>query len=197
MTELSPRQLEILEKAGKLLSTSGVGSLTIKNLAKEIGFSESAIYRHFASKESIILHMLEYLSNDMDLRLGGAILPEDGPETKYRKLLINQFGFFKQHPHFVMAVFSDGLLEAQGEVNKAYQKLIGTKTKHLLPVIENGQMEGVFTNSIGANELLHITMGAFRLQMFKWRISQFRFDLMVEGSRLVDDLLRLISLQKA
>lgn len=180
-----------------LLSTSGVGSLTIKNLAKEIGFSESAIYRHFESKESIILHMLDYLATDMDQRLGKAVSLSNKSEIQYRNLFLNQFQFFQQHPHFVMAVFSDGLLEAQGEVNKAYQKLIGIKTKHLMPVIENGQMEGIFTNALSANTLLHITMGTFRLQMFKWRIAQFKFDLMIEGERLVDDLLRLITVQKA
>ena len=32
---ISGRQLEIIEAAGKILTASGVGGLTIKNLAKE------------------------------------------------------------------------------------------------------------------------------------------------------------------
>ena len=34
--EISSRQLEIIEAAGKILTTSGVSGLTIKNLAKEM-----------------------------------------------------------------------------------------------------------------------------------------------------------------
>ena len=49
-TEISNRQFEIIVAAGKILTSSGVSGLTIKNLAKEMKFSESAIYRHFASK---------------------------------------------------------------------------------------------------------------------------------------------------
>ena len=60
-TAISDRQLEIIEAAGKILTTSGVSGLTIKNLAKEMKFSESAIYRHFTSKEEIIIALLEYL----------------------------------------------------------------------------------------------------------------------------------------
>jgi TetR/AcrR family fatty acid metabolism transcriptional regulator len=56
---ISDRQIEIIEAAGKILTRSGVGGLTIKNLAKEMHFSESAIYRHFTSKEEIIIAMLE------------------------------------------------------------------------------------------------------------------------------------------
>lgn len=53
--EITPRQLEIIEATGKILTKSGTSGLTIKNLAKEMNFSESAIYRHFASKEILYL----------------------------------------------------------------------------------------------------------------------------------------------
>ena len=59
--KISDRQLEIIKAAGKILTTSGVSGLTIKNLAKEMKFSESAIYRHFTSKEEIIIALLEFL----------------------------------------------------------------------------------------------------------------------------------------
>jgi len=67
--ELSTRQLEIIEATGKLLTTSGLSGLTIKNLAKEMHFAESAIYRHFSSKEEIIVSMLQYLANNTETRL--------------------------------------------------------------------------------------------------------------------------------
>jgi TetR/AcrR family fatty acid metabolism transcriptional regulator len=38
----SKRQQEIIESAGKLLMEKGVKGLTTKNLAHEMGFSESA-----------------------------------------------------------------------------------------------------------------------------------------------------------
>jgi hypothetical protein len=41
-TAISDRQLEIIEAAGKILTASGVSGLTIKNLAMEMKFSESA-----------------------------------------------------------------------------------------------------------------------------------------------------------
>ena len=64
---ISDRQLEIIEAAGKILTASGISGLTIKNLAKEMKFSESAIYRHFESKEEILLMMLQYLRYNITL----------------------------------------------------------------------------------------------------------------------------------
>ncbi len=66
--EIKVRQLEIITAAGEILSESGINGLTTKNLAVKMGFAESALYRHFKSKEVIFITMHQYLAADMDLR---------------------------------------------------------------------------------------------------------------------------------
>jgi hypothetical protein len=50
-----------------------------------------------------------------------------------------------------------------------------------MPIILEGQQKKVFTNSITSDELIHIIMGTFRLQMFKWRVANFQFDIIRNG----------------
>jgi len=189
--DITPRQLEIIEAAGKILTVSGVSGLTIKNLAKEMQFSESAIYRHFKSKEDIIIAMLNYLANNIDKRLSNldsSLIPEE----KFKALFAEQFRFFKLNPHFVVAVFSDGLMEESQVINEALLKLMNVKIKHLMPTIMEGQQKGIFTNAISTDELMHIIMGTFKLQMFKWRIANFEFDIKRSGENMVQSILTLI-----
>jgi TetR/AcrR family fatty acid metabolism transcriptional regulator len=192
---ITSRQFEIIEAAGKILTNSGVSGLTIKNLAKEMKFSESAIYRHFTSKEEIIIAMLDYLANNIDDRLTEVISDNQTPEEKFTTLFQSQFIFFKQNPHFVVAVFSDGLMEESQRINETISKIMGVKIKHLLPIIKEGQQVGVFTNVITADELIHIVMGTIRLQMFKWRISNFQLDIALRGNSMLQSLLQLIKPQ--
>ena len=189
---ISDRQLEIIEAAGKILTASGISGLTIKNLAKEMKFSESAIYRHFTSKEEIIIALLDYLAQSMDERYTNAISSEHSPEEKFTTLFQNQFSFFKKHPHFVVAVFSDGLMEESQRINETILKIMAVKMKHLMPIILEGQQKKVFTNSITSDELMHIVMGTFRLQMFKWRVANFQFDINRNGDNMIQSVLTLI-----
>ena len=190
--EITPRQLEIIEAAGKLLTVSGVSGLTIKNLAKEMKFSESAIYRHFTSKEEIIIAMLDYVAEVIDQRLNKVILVDDDPETKFNALFQSQFNFFTNNTHFVVAVFSDGLMEESQRINEIINRLMSVKVKHLTPIIIEAQQKGVFTNSVTSDELMSIVMGTFRLLMYKWRIANFEFDLKRNGENMVQSLLTLI-----
>jgi AcrR family transcriptional regulator len=191
-TELSGRQLEIIEAAGKILTTSGVSGLTIKNLANEMKFSESAIYRHFKSKEEIIIAMLTYLAENIDKRLSSVTLSNETPEEKLNTLFLNQLAFFNKNKHFVVAVFSDGLLDESQRINEAIYKLISVKMKHLMPVLMEGQQKGMFTNAITTEELMHIIIGSFRLQMFKWRLANFEFDIQRNGNNMVQSILTVI-----
>jgi TetR/AcrR family fatty acid metabolism transcriptional regulator len=189
---ISVRQLEIIEAAGKTLTASGVSGLTINNLAKEMKFSESAIYRHFANKEEIIIALLEYLAESMDNRYTNAITNEQSPEEKFTTLFQNQISFFKKNPHFVVAVFSDGLMEESQRINESILKIMGVKMKHLMPIILEGQQKKVFTNAITSDELMHIVMGSFRLLMFKWRVANFQFDISRNGENMIQSILTLI-----
>ncbi len=192
--EIKERQLEIIEAAGEILTESGLAGLTTKNLAAKMGFGESALYRHFKSKEEIIVTMLQYLAADMDKRLTGCVAKLDDPVEKIKAVFNNQFDFFQKHPHFLVAVFSEGLLEESKKINAAIMQIMATKRKHLLPIIKQGQLEGVFETSAPAEDLLHIIMGSFRLHMLQWRMTDFSFDVKQKGNKLMTSILTLIKI---
>lgn len=189
--DITTRQLELIEAASRLLTTSGVNGLTIKNLAKEMHFSESAIYRHFSSKEEIIFAMLDYLASTIDTRISN-IPQTKNPEENFKNLFQSQFDFFNNNPHFVVAVFSDGLMEESKRINDAILKLMAVMMKHLMPILTDGQHINVFTNAIDNEDLVHVVMGAFKLQMFKWRLLNFEFDLKESGNKMIESVLTLI-----
>lgn len=195
--EIKERQLEIIEAAGEILTESGIAGLTTKNLAAKMGFAESALYRHFKGKEEIILTMLRYLSKDMDSRLTNSTKDIESPEEKLKAAFNNQFEFFKKNPHFLVAIFSDGLLEESKAINEAILQIMGTKRKLLLQIIQQGQKQKQFTDALSADELVHIIMGSFRLHMLQWRLSGFTFDLKLKGNKLMANLLKLIQPHKS
>lgn len=191
--EIKPRQLEIIEAAGEILTQSGLAGLTTKNLAAKMEFSESALYRHFKSKEDILLTMLKYLAEDMDARFENTISNIESPKEKLKALFNSQFIFFKQKPHFLIAIFSDGLLEASTEINKAINGIMAITKKYLIQIIKEGQKQEQFTNEVPVEDLVHIIMGSFRLHMLQWHISGYTFDLKLKGFKLMTNIFTLMS----
>ena len=193
--KMSDKQLEIIKATGNILTSSGVSGLTIKKLAAAMQFSESAIYRHFESKEEIIYALLDFLATNMDERLTASRSIKENQKEQFVRLFQNQYSFFKQNPHFVVAVFSDGLMEESQRINEMIYKIMSVKIKHLKPLLIEGQQSGVFTKAISADDLTHIVMETFRLQMYKWRMAEFQFDIEIEGNKMIQAMLTLIHLK--
>ncbi len=190
--KLKERQLEIIRAAGEILTESGVAGLTTKKIAARMGFVESALYRHFKGKEEIIVSMLLYLANDMEQRLNAALHTSSDASEQLKQLFNSQFEFFNDNPQFLVAVFSDGLLEESTLVHSAILKIMAVKRKVLLQVIKLGQKQKLFTKKLSAEELAHIIMGSFRLHMLQWRMSEMAFDVKGKGNKMLTGILSLI-----
>jgi AcrR family transcriptional regulator len=195
--EITPRQIEITEAAGKILSTAGVSGLTIKNLAKEMGFSEGAIYRHFKSKEEVIIAMLDYVGSYFEQIYSESNFKENEPKQAIEAFFKAQFSFFKKQPYYAVALFSDGLLEESEKINSRITEIMNIRMKYLLPLVLEGQKQGRFIKDIPADHIAHIFMGAVRLQMFKWRVANFKFDIQKEGEKILKSTLTLIKSKKS
>lgn len=194
--EIKERQIEIIEAVGEILTKSGFNALTTKNLAAKMGFSESALYRHYSSKEEIVLTMLKYLDREMDNRLTNSVNGIEDSEEKLKAIFNSQFDYFKKNPHFLVAIFSEGLLEASEAINEAINQIMATKKKHLLQCIRQGQKEKRVTSTLPADELVHVIMGSFRLHMLQWRLSGFAFDVKARGNKVISNLLTLVTIKK-
>ena len=189
-TDISIRQLEIIEAAGKILTEKGINGLTTKKLAQEMNFSESALYRHFSNKEEIIVCMLNYLALNMDQHT--TELENKNPIEQLKNFFQNQVRFFESKPYFVIAVFSEGLLEESEKINHAIKSLMNKRMQLLKPIIQIGQEKRAITNDLDSDELIHILMGSVRLFMLKWRMSKFEFDIQTEGNKMLTSILKLI-----
>jgi len=189
--QISDKQQAIIEASGKILMENGVLGLTTKNLALEMNFSESALYRHFKNKEEIILLLIKYLSNNINERFENILNADINPEEKYIQLFKSQFEFFNKNPHFIVIVLSDGLMDNSVVIKNEVLKLIQTNATCYKKVIIQGQNSKIFNQEIGADDLVNFAMGTFRLQMLKWKLSNFSLDLETEGLKTMIKLLNL------
>jgi AcrR family transcriptional regulator len=66
---LTARQSQVLDCTMELLREDGLGGLTIRKVAIRVGFSEAALYRHYSSKEALLVGLLERMEARLLLRL--------------------------------------------------------------------------------------------------------------------------------
>lgn len=189
--EIKPRQLEIIEATGKILTDSGINGLTIKKLAIEMDFSESAIYRHFESKEEILLTMLKYLNTNISQILKNLPVTAD-EEEDFKAIFRKITAYFKENPYYVVVIFSEGLLDESDKVRDAIMSLISLMMNRMRSIIQQGQRSKKFIDSVPAEELAQITLATYKQHMFTWRFHHFAFDIKERIETAISTLLTVL-----
>ncbi len=82
------RRRQIIEAARNLIASKGMEGVTIDAIAAAVGLSEGAIYRHFASKQQILLHLIEEIERNLLDMVGEAQLGGGPPLEKLERIMV-------------------------------------------------------------------------------------------------------------
>lgn len=185
------RQQQIIETAVKLVAEKGIQNFTIKNLSKEIGISEPAIYRHFTNKFDVLKNILVHLRNKMK-----PAIEELSKDGKVVDCIINftntQFHIFSQNHNLAKVIFAEANFQNEEELKNSIFLIMNSTQKLLNDKILNAQERGEINSNISAINLTRFIIGSMRFLVTQWNMSGAMFDIENEGRNLCLDLRKIM-----
>ena len=109
------RKQEILQALAQMLEASPGGKITTASLAKEVGVSEAALYRHFPSKAKMIEGLIEFAEETLFSRIGTILSDHEDAATQCHNIIFLLLTFVERNPGFARLFVGDAL---QGETER-------------------------------------------------------------------------------
>ena len=191
--EFSERQIEIMEAATMRIDQYGIQELTVKNLAADLHLSEAALYRHFKSKNEILLGLLSYFIYDMNTRLAPIIEKTDeNPSTLLREIFESQLASFAARPAIVSVIFSEGIFQFNKELSMKVAIMMEIMQVNIGTIVSRGQNEKKIAKLLGSDAITTIIMGSMRMVVLKWKLSGNKSNLVGDGKSVLNGILRII-----
>ncbi|MDD2411512.1 MAG: TetR/AcrR family transcriptional regulator [Bacteroidales bacterium] len=191
-TEITERQQEIIDVSLDLIAEGGIQSLTMKNLAKKIGFAESAIYRHFENKIQILLAILDFFKQNTEHLFTNQIKSNDNALIKIENLFQNHFKKFSDSPSLVSVIFSEEIFRNEIELTEKVKEIMGQNITSVQTIIETGQKNGEIRNDIDASHLSVMIMGSLRMFVKQWHMSDYKFNITEKGSAFIKSIVTML-----
>ncbi|ADR35977.1 regulatory protein TetR [Oceanithermus profundus DSM 14977] len=152
----SERRKQIVQAGLELCRRYGISSLRTEKIARKIGVTPGALFRHFPSKAAILRAMADELLD----RLERATPPDDLPPWAWiEAFVMGRVRILKEDPE-VRLLFSDGFLvalpeEAQDDVHRAFLRA----WERLNERIRAAQAQGRVRADLEAHELAAAVVG--------------------------------------
>jgi len=190
------RQKEIIEHSIALIARRGIQELTIRNLAHEIGISDPAIYRHFASKTDILLSVLDLLEQETLGRLEQTGKAENGGNGDIVSHFKALFVRLSSAPELSAVIFADEFFLNEEALVQRVRRLMDRTQAGVELLVEREQSAGKLRSDVLPHELATMLIGAVRLLVRRWHIGGHTFSLKREGVKLLHAFMTLADLNR-
>jgi AcrR family transcriptional regulator len=187
----SERQQQIIKTAIKLIADKGIQNLTIKNLSKEIGISEPALYRHFDNKLEILKAVIGYFQITMKPALT-KLKENSNSLSKIESFILEHLRIIRENPDFAKVIFSEANFQNHEKLIFEMNNLMKQSHKILDAVIQVGQSNNQIRTDVSVLSIVRIIIGSMRLLVTQWSMSGMIFDLETEGRQLSRDIKKMI-----
>src|SRR5690554_1931841 len=194
--EFTDRQIEIMEAATARIDQHGIQNLTIKNLAADINLSEPALYRHFKSKNEILLSLLNYFFLEMKTRI--STISVDANTTapdELRAIFSSQLKTFSDKPAIVSVIFAESIFHFDKSLSDKVAEIMDLMPGVVKTTIQRGQDMGQFGTLIHASTMTAVITGGMRMAVLKWKISSNKANLEKDGMIALNGILKMIEKQ--
>ena len=159
----SSRKEQILQSLARMLETAPGARITTAALAKEVGVSEAALYRHFPSKARIYEGLIQFIEDTLFARFRRILADEPNATKRCEQVLILVLTFADKNPGITRILAGDALAGETDRLRARVAQIFDRIESQLKQILREAQIrEGLRTNvspSILANILLSYCEG--------------------------------------
>ncbi|MDE0991522.1 MAG: nucleoid occlusion factor SlmA [Pseudomonadales bacterium] len=157
------RKEQILQSLATILEQSPGGRITTAGLAKHVGVSEAALYRHFPSKAKMFEALIEFIENTIFPRINQIMNEEMEADKRCEKILGLILTFCERNPGITRILTGDPLAGETERLRQRVTQLFDRIEAQLRQIIREMPMREQQETStdpvVGANLLLSLAEG--------------------------------------
>ncbi len=153
------RQEQIKKAVLEIIADEGLHNISTRNLAKRIGFTEGAIFRHFPTKRDIIKGIMEDVANDLIGLLRNIVLSPTKAEEKLFKYLCENVKYLKENRGITILLFSEATHLGDKDLKEKLNQILSEQKQFIIKIVKDGIAEGVWNKNINPEDVAMFYMG--------------------------------------
>jgi TetR/AcrR family transcriptional regulator len=170
----SQRRQQILEALAQMLEAGPGSRITTAGLAKQVGVSEAALYRHFPSKSKMFEGLIEFIEDTLFTRINIILNEEQTAAQRCEKMLMLLLAFAERNPGITRILTGDALSGEPERLHQRVAQLFDRFETQLRQVIREAEMREGLRPVIALPAAANLLMAAAEGRISQYVRSGFR-----------------------
>ncbi len=157
------RRDHILQTLAAMLEQPMAEKTTTANLARHLGLSEAALYRHFASKAQMFEGLIAFIEETLFGRINRILAERTGGLAQVEAILSLLLGFSEKNPGMTRVLIGDALVNEnerlQMRINQVHDRIEATLRQSMRLAMAENELPAVTPAQEYANLALCFVIG--------------------------------------
>ena len=162
------RKDQILQALARMLETSPGERITTAALAKEVGVSEAALYRHFPSKARMFEGLIKFIEETLFLRISRILNAESSAEVRCQKILTLLLTFSDKNPGMTRLLTGDALAGETARLRVRIVQFYSRLESQLKQILREAQIRENLKATVSPTALANLLLASV-----EGRLTQF------------------------
>ncbi|OEF29465.1 nucleoid occlusion factor SlmA [Vibrio rumoiensis] len=170
------RREEILQALAQMLeSTDGASRITTAKLAKQVGVSEAALYRHFPSKARMFEGLIEFIEDALLSRINRILAEEKDTLNRIRLVLQLLLAFAERNPGLSRIMSGHALMFENERLRSRINQLFDRIEAQLRQILRERQIREGKSFSVDESILAAQLLGQVEGSLNRFVRSDFKY----------------------
>ena len=168
------RKDQILQALARMLEAAPGQRITTAALAREVGVSEAALYRHFPSKARMFEGLIKFIEDTLFARITRIINEEDSAEIRCHNILLLLLTFCDKNPGMTRLLTGDALAGETERLRERIAQFFGKLEAQLKQVLREAQIRENLKTTISPTILTNLLLASVEGRLVQFVRSEFK-----------------------
>jgi TetR/AcrR family transcriptional regulator len=168
------RKDQILQALARMLEAAPGRRITTAALAREVGVSEAALYRHFPSKARMFEGLIKFIEDTLFARITRIINEEDSAETRCHNILLLLLTFCDKNPGMTRLLTGDALAGETERLRERIAQFFSRLESQLKQVLREAQIRENLKTTISPTVLTNLLLASVEGRLVQFVRSEFK-----------------------
>ena len=171
------RRRQIISAARKLIVKYGSEHVTVRRMAKEIGVSEGAIYRHFKSKRDVLSFLVDDIENTLIADINKNYAAGVSALETLERVISDHMSSIEQRKGMSFQVIAEIISLGDKRLNKKVYDVINMYIGRIRDILSEGVKAGAIRQDIDVDATATLFFGMTQGLVNVWALSNYSFNL--------------------
>ncbi|HMM47337.1 MAG TPA: TetR/AcrR family transcriptional regulator [Thiobacillaceae bacterium] len=178
------RQEEIIRAAVQLAGEQGVDGVTTQDMAKAVGVTQGAIFRHFPSKDMIWLAVMHWVRGRLMSVIDVAAEQGRDPLDSLEKMFFAHLAFVEKVPAIPKIVFTSQLLKKNPKIRDLVRSVLLDYEAKVTDLVAEARTQKLVRADLEPHAAAIMFTGMIQGLVLRGPIIEARESLVAEGKQL-------------